>query len=211
MTPRRALLSFLALPALGACAELRQPNLPRPVPAGLLPTDVDAGRGAVVVLVQGLQGANAGISGDPARIARMAALLEWLAVDLMSQPRWAPLPRSVREGIGLARDEMRGALGADPLAASPRMAEALAAAYRALRMGNRNAALAALPSSLFPRGSEAALARLSDPGPLPQAEIASAALAERVRILDETNGWGQDFGTPVPPERGGRGQLPFSI
>ncbi|MFH5926354.1 hypothetical protein [Roseomonas xinghualingensis] len=211
MTRRRALLSLLALPALGACAELRQPNLPRPAPAGLLPTNVDPGRGAVAVLAQGMQGANTGITGDPARIARMAALLEWLAVELMSQPRWAPLPRAVREGIGLARDEMRGALGADPLGASPRMAEALAAAYRALRTGNRAEAIAALPSSLFPRGGEAALARLSDPGPLPQGEIASAALAERVRILDETNGWAQDFSTPVPPERGGRGQVPFSI
>jgi hypothetical protein len=211
MTRRRALFSLLALPALGACDELRRPNLPWPAPAGLLPTGVDPGRAAVAALAESLQGANTGISGNPARIARAAALLEWLAVELMSQPRWAPLPRGTREAIGLARDEMRGALGADPLAPSPRMAAALAEAYRALQAGNRTAAVAALPTALFPRGGEAALARLSDPGPLPQGEIAASALAGQVRSLDETNGWAQDFDTPVPPDRGGRGPIPFSI
>ncbi|HEY8610203.1 MAG TPA: hypothetical protein VIL69_02815 [Roseomonas sp.] len=211
MTRRRALASLLALAPLGACAELQRPNLAWPVPPGLLPAGVDPGRAAVAALAQDLQGANTGIRGEPARIARAAALLEWMAVELNANPRWAPVSRDAREGIGLARDEMRGALGADPLAASPRLAAALAAAYRALSAGNRAAAAAALPPALFPRGGEAALGRLSDPGPLPQGEISSAALADRVRVLDETNGWAVDFNTPVPAERGGRGSLPFGI
>jgi hypothetical protein len=211
MTRRGALLTLLALATLPGCDELRRSNVSWPPPAGLLPTDMDPGRAAVATLTQGMQGASAGIPNDPARVARMAALLEWLSVELMAQPRWAPVPRATREGIGLARDEMRGALGADPLADSPRMAAALAAAYRALTAGNRDAAAAALPSALFPRGGQAALGRLSDPGPLPQGEMATANLALEVRRLDDTNGWAVEFDTPVPPERGGRGSVPFSI
>ncbi|WP_458097240.1 hypothetical protein [Roseomonas sp. WA12] len=208
---RRILAALLALPPLAACDELRRPNLVWPVPPGLVPADVDPGRAAVAVLEQGLQGANAGISGNPVRVARVAALLEWMAVELMSNPRWAPVPGDARAGIGLARDEMRGALGADPLAASPRLAAALAMAHRALARGDRAAAEAALPSALFPRGGAAALARLSDSGPLPQGEIASGALAAAVRLLDETNGWAAGFDTPVPADRGGRGTMPFGI
>ncbi len=211
MTRRRALASLLALAPLAACAELSRPNLSWAPPPGLMPPGSDPGRTAIALLVQDLQGANTGISGQPARVARAAALLEWLAVELMANPRWAPVPRDARAGIGLARDEMRGALGADPLAASPRLAAALASAHRALLAGNRAAAASALPEALFPRGGEATLGRLSDPGPLPQGEIASAALAERVRLLDETNGWAVDFDTPIPAERGGRGSLPFGI
>lgn len=211
MLHRRSLVQLLALVPLGACAELRTPNTPWPVPPGLLPVGADPGRAAITVLAQGMQGANTGIHGDPVRVARLAALLEWMAVELMASPRWGAVPADARAGIGLARDEMRGALGADPLAASPRLAAALAAAYRALLAGDNGAAAAALPASLFPRGGEAVLARLSEPGPLPQGEISTAALAQRVQQLDETNGWAVDFDTPVPADRGGRGSIPFGI
>jgi len=214
MLRRRAL--FLIAPmafgaaGLGGCAELRQPNIAWPLPPGLLPPEQEAGRAAVAALAQDLSGASNGIRGEPARIARAAGLLEWMAVEL-GTPRWIPVPADIRGGIGLARDEMRGALGADPLADSPRMAAALAAAHRALRAGNRRAAAAALPAALFPRGGEATLLRLNDPGPLPQGEISTAALAERVRALDEVNGWGADFDSPVPADRGGRGPIPFGL
>ena len=208
MTPRRALLPLLL--SIGACDELRRPSPPWSVPAGLLPPGQDPGRAAVAVLSQGLQGANGGIPNDPARVSRVAALLEWMAVEL-NRPRWAALPADARAGVGLARDEMRGALGADPLADSPRLAGALAAAHRALGAGDRRAAAAALPNALFPRGGEAALARLSDPGPLPQGEISAAYLAERVRALDETSGWSEGFDTPVPADRGGRGLPAFGL
>jgi len=211
MPRRRVLLSAIVLPALAGCDELRRPNTGWPVPPGLLPPGQDPGRAAVATLSRDLSGANRGIPDDPARVARAAALLEWLAVDLMSQPRWEPVSGDARAGIGLARDEMRGALGADPLAAAPLLSTALAAASRALASGNRGAAAAALPDGLFPRGGAATVARLSDPGPLPQGEIAIAALAERVRALDDGGGWSADFDTPVPADRGGRGPSPFGI
>lgn len=200
----------MAAAGLGGCAELRRPNVAWPVPPGLLPPDQDSGRAAVNVMAQGMQGASNGIKDEPARIARAAGLLEWMAVEL-NTPRWQPVPAEARAGISLARDEMRGALGADPLADSPRMAAALAAAYRALARGNRGAAAAALPTALFPRGGEATLLRLADPGPLPQGEISTTFLAERVRALDEANGWNTDFDMPVPPDRGGRGPIPFAL
>jgi len=210
-TTRRALLGLLALAPLAACAELRRPNLVALPPPGLLPPDVDPGRGAVAALVRDLEGANLGLRDQPLRVARAAALLEWLAADLSVNPRWGPVPADARAGIGLARDEMRGALGADPLAASPRMADALGAAARALATGNRAGAAAALPVALFPRGGEAVLGRLADPGPLPQGEIAVGALAQAVRRLDESSGWTAEFDTPVPADRGGRGAISFGI
>ena len=215
MTRRRALLTLsapalLAVAGLGGCAELRRPNVAWPVPPGLLPPGQEPGRAAVNVMAQDMLGASNGLRNEPARIARAAGLMEWMAVEL-NAPRWQPVPAEARGGIALARDEMRGALGADPLADSPRMAAALAGAYRALARGDRSAAATALPRALFPRGGEAALARLSDPGPLPQGEISTAFLAERVRALDEVNGWGADFDMPVPPDRGGRGPIPFGL
>lgn len=214
--PRRRALLLLAAPALlgaaglGGCDELRRPNMAWPVPPGLLPPDQEPGRAAVNVMAQDMLGASNGIKDEPGRIAQAAGLMEWMAVEL-NTPRWNPVPPDARAGIGLARDEMRGALGADPLADSPRLAAALAAAYRALRSGNRAGAAAALTSSLFPRGGEATLLRLSDPGPLPQGEISTAYLAQRVRLLDETNGWDADFDTPVPADRGGRGPIPLAF
>ncbi|MBP0492461.1 hypothetical protein [Roseomonas indoligenes] len=208
---RRALAGLLVLGALGGCEELRRPNLGWSVPAGLLPPEQEPGRAAIAALTRDMQGANTGLRGQPVRVARAAALLEWLAVELTTNPRWAPVPAEAKAAIGQARDEMRGALGADPLAASPAMAAALAAAARALAAGNRGAAAGALGTNLFPRGGEAVLGRLADPGPLPQGEIAATALAEAVRSLDERSGWDTDFDTPVPADRGGRGPTPFGI
>ncbi|WP_338663176.1 hypothetical protein VQH23_23945 [Pararoseomonas sp. SCSIO 73927] len=208
---RRALAALLLLGGLGACEELRRPKLGWPVPAGLLPPDQEPGRAAIAALARDMQGVNVGLRDQPVRVARAAALLEWLAVELNGSPRWAPVPGEAKAAIGQARDEMRGALGADPLAASPQLAAALAGAARALAAGNRGGAAAALRPNLFPRGGEAALARLLDPGPLPQGEIAAGALAEAVRSLDERSGWQADFDTPVPPDRGGRGPTPFGI
>jgi len=208
---RRTLLGLLALAPLAACAELRQPNLLALPPPGLLPPDVDPGRAAVATLTRDLEGANLGLRGQPVRVARAAALLEWLAADLSLNRRWGPVPANARAGIGLARDEMRGALGADPLGSSPAMAAALGAAARALAAGDRAAAARALPVALFPRGGEAVLGRLADPGPLPQGEIATGGLAGAVRALDETSGWEAEFDTPVPADRGGRGAIPYGI
>ena len=211
MTRRRALLLLpVVLAGAGGCDELRRPSVAWPVPPGLVPPEQDAGRAAVNAMAQDMLGASDGIKDAPARIARAAGLMEWMAVELAA-PRWSPVPADARNGISLARDEMRGALGADPLADAPRLSAALAAAYRALVRGDRAAAAAALPRGLFPRGGEATLQRLADPGPLPQGEISATYLAERVRALDDGNGWGTDFDMPVPPDRGGRGPIPFGL
>ncbi|WP_426958079.1 hypothetical protein [Muricoccus radiodurans] len=205
--PRRRALLLLAA-ALPACAELRRPVIAAPPPPGLLPENSDPGRAAVAVLAEDFRGAGAGIANDPARIARGSALLEWMATEINAQPRWAPLSRDVRNRMQAARSEMRAALGVDPLAPTPRVAAALGAAHLALARSDRAAGAAALSETLFPRGGEVALARLSNPGPLGEAEIATGLLAEEVRVLDATGGWTPGSGTPVPAELGGMGGRP---
>ncbi|WP_376092842.1 hypothetical protein ACE7GA_24425 [Roseomonas sp. CCTCC AB2023176] len=200
---RRTLLTAALL--LPACAELRRSNQPLPPPAGLLPTNADPGRAAIALLDRDARGASLGIARDPTRAARVASVLEWLAADIAGQPRWAPLSRGTKEGIGTARNETRAAIGVDALAPAGPLIQALAAASRALGAGNRGAALAALPVSLFPRGAEAALDRLSNTGPLPALELGVNALTEEVRLLDATNGWLARPESPVPPDRGGLG------
>lgn len=201
-TRRAALLTPFAL--LG-CAELRRSNLPLPPPAGLLPPGQDPGRTAVALLERDVRNASLGIARDPARAARVASVLEWLAADIATQPRWAPLSRGTKDGIAAARNEARAAIGVDALAPTPPLIQSLATASRALSVGNRGVAQAALPTSLFPRGAEAALDRLSNTGPMPAVELAANGLAEEVRLLDSTNGWEARPEVAVPPDRGGLG------
>ena len=196
---RAALLTPLAL--LG-CAELRRSNVPLPPPAGILPPSQEPGRAAVALLERDARDASLGIRDDPARAARLAAVLEWLSAEIATQPRWAPLSRGTRGGMTAARDEMRAAIGVDALAPTPPLVQTLARASTAYAGGN---GAPALPTGLFPRGAEAATARLSNTGPLPAVELAANALTEEVRRLDTTNGWDARPETAVPPDLGGLG------
>ena len=203
---------LLTLPALAACGDLRRPNIALSPPAGLWPPAEDAGRTAVALLERDARGASVGLKDDPARVARLAAVLEWLAAEVPSQPRWAPVARAAKEGLGPARDELRAALGVDALTPATRLIPAFAAAARALSGGPRDAAGRALPDVLFPRGGgAAALGRLADPGPLAAVELGANALAEDVRRLDTTNGWTSTLDLPVPADRGGLGGTGFNV
>ncbi len=179
---------LLLLLPLSACAELRTPRGPLAPPPGLL-ADADPGREAVGELAASLRDGGRALRGDPARTARSAALLEWLAADLVSNPRWAPIPATLRVRVGAARDEMRDAVGV--LAGTPaaNAAAALATASRALAAGNRVRAREALDGGAFRYGGERTLERLGDPGPTPNGEIALGDLWQEVQRLDATEGW----------------------
>ncbi len=208
---RRSVL--LALAALPACAELRRPNIAMPAPAGLWAPNEDAGRAAVALLERDARGASLGLKDDPARVARLAAVLEYLASEVPVVARWAPVSRGAKDGLGPARDELRASLGVDALTPAARLIPAFSATARALPpAGPRDAAARTLPDTLFPRGGgTAALDRLANPGPLPAVELAANALAEDVRRLDATNGWSGGLDIPVPADRGGLGGTGFNV
>ena len=179
---------LLLLLPLAACAELRTPRGPLAPPAGLL-SSADPGREAVAELAASLRDGGLALRNDPARTARSAALLEWLSADLSANPRWAPLPATMRARVGAARDEMRAAVGMTAELPPEQASAALARASRDLAAGNRAAARAALNGSGFRHGGERTLERLADPGPLPNGELALGDLSQEVRRLDGTGGW----------------------
>ncbi|MFT8245316.1 hypothetical protein [Roseomonas sp. BN140053] len=186
---RRLALSILALPlALAACAELRTPRGPVPPPPGLL-RSADPGREAIAELDESFRDGGRALTGNAARTARAAALLEWLAADMASNPRWAPVNNGVRERVQAAREEMREAIGTLAGIPAPDAAGALAQASRDLGAGRRSAAAEALAPRRFRDGGERTLQRLAEPGPLPVCEIALGALAQEVRRLDGIEGW----------------------
>jgi hypothetical protein len=51
------------------------------------------------------------------------------------------------------------------------------------------------PPALFPAGNERSLQRLTRPGPLPQAAIATGQAAEAIAQLDSGAGWVRGAGT----------------
>ena len=185
--PRRSLFSaLLVLPV--ACAELATPRGPLAPPAGLLGDAPDPGRAAITALDEAFRNGGAGLR-EPAALARAAAVLEWLAADLQTNPRWAPVPSNLRDRVVAAREEMRVALGLMTGIPSPDAARALADASAALDRGDRRAAVNALGGGRFRHGGERTLERLGNPGPLPVGEIAMGLLAQEVARLDRTNGW----------------------
>jgi hypothetical protein len=61
---------------------------------------------------------------------------------------------------------------------------------RALAAG----ATPAFPAAIFPAGAERSLQRLTTPGPLPQAGIATGRAAEMIAELDRDGGWSPTAG-----------------
>jgi len=188
MSGRRALLLALGA-ALSGCAELATPRGPLAPPPGLLDGASDPGRAAITELDDDFRNGAARLRASPAAMARGAALLEWLAADLQSNPRWAPVAPELRQRVPAARDEVRGALGVLAGVAPLDASASLLLASRALAAGDRAAAARALPPQRFRHGGERALERLADPGPLPNSEIAFGLLAQEVARLDNDREW----------------------
>lgn len=184
---RRLLL--LALLPLAACAELRTPRRPISPPPGLL-TGPDQGRQAIRELDESFRNGGAALRGHPERMARAAAMLEWLCTDLAGNPRWNPVAPGVKQVVYTARDEVRNALGIQPEVTGPEAATVMADVARELADGQEARAQALLEDERrFRNGGERVIARLRDPGPLPNSEIALGALAQEVARLDSVNGW----------------------
>jgi hypothetical protein len=183
--PSAGLLALLVLAA--GCAEVTRPP-PAPPPADLVAGAPDPARAAIAAAASAFADRGAGLAGRPAAAAQAAAQLEYAAEAFNTDPRWAAMPEGVRREMLLAREELRDAIGLDGAAPSRTAVSALLAAARALRAGDRGRAAAALPPPLFRPGGEASIARLADPGPLPQAANATAlaqAVAARLASDDQ--------------------------
>jgi hypothetical protein len=185
LRPGRLLAGLLLL---GACAELRQPP-PQPPLAGLAAGTADSARAAVSAVAAAFADRGAGLAGRPAEAAQALAQLEFLTVELSRNPRFAPLPESLRREFLLARTEARDALGVDEQAQPDAVVAALLAAARALRAGDRAAAARAMPAPTFRPGGARSVVRLGELGPLPQTALATGLAAESVARLDADAGW----------------------
>jgi len=178
---RRTVLSIAVALTLGACADLP------PQPTAHLPYDAVIGAGdpmrmAVTNTANAFSSPDR-LAGQPDRAARALAQMEYLAVEMPDNPRLGGLAPP-REPFELARREWREALGI-PAGLPPQpVINALYASARALSSGQSDAAAAALPASVFPRGGTATLTRLASLPALPLTNQAAVIASDAMRRHD---------------------------
>ncbi len=208
----RRSLPFLLF-ALAGCEELTR--APVAAPFDLVGQTAEPGPAAVRAVAQAFGDGGVALGGQPAAVAQAAAQLEFLAAEVPNSPAWLPLPVFVGYELRNARTELRSALGIPAEAPSQPVITALLQAARSLRANDRRGAEAALAPGLFRPGGRLSLARLGEPGALPQCAIASnLALQELERLQREgfrSNGQvnEQSFGGPslLGPNGGPNGEL----
>ena len=179
----------LAAAPLAGCDEMRRPPERSIMPAVLLTPGPDPVRAAVDVLVPALANQGQGLAGQTQAAVRIVALLEYVTDAMIRDLRFSAVGNSVRVSLNIAREEVRQAAGIRTDATVQPLIQALAGAYRALDIRDRNAAAAALPPSLFTPGRMPTLLRFNRLGPLPASEQAISQLQSEIRRLDEVGGW----------------------
>ena len=172
-------LHLLALPLLAACAALP------PQESASLPRDAVIGAGdptrSAVITTSAVFGDRQPAVGRPAEAARAIAQMEFLALDLPRNTSFSGASPTLAPQLNTARAEWRAALGIAPGAPAQPIINALYAAGRALDMGERDAAAAALPPAIFQRGGAATLTQLAALPSLPRTGEASATAQQALR------------------------------
>ncbi len=190
---RRSLALILPLLLVAGCAEMQQAPPPAAPPGlaqgGAAQGGTDPARAAIAGAAAAFADRGRGLADRPAAAARAAAQLEYATAALGSDPRFAPVPDSIRREMLLARDELRDALGVAEAAPADQVVRALLAAAAALQAGDAGRAAAALPAPTFRPGGERSVARLGALGPLPQAANATVLAARQLDRLDAEGGW----------------------
>jgi hypothetical protein len=185
---RRTLAVMLPLLVVAGCAEMREAPPPA-APPGLAQGSADPARAAITGAAAAFVDRGWGLADQPEAAARAAAQLEYATAALGRDPRFAPVPESIRRGMLLARAELRDALGVAEAAPPDQVVGALVAAAEALRVGDAKRAAAALPAPTFLPGGERSVARLGALGPLPQTANATVLAARQLDRLDVEGGW----------------------
>lgn len=179
----RKSLSLLAFMPMIACAPLAPPG-----PTATLPYDAVQGaseptRSAIYSSAFAFN--NPGGLANAATAARASANVEFLAVSIPQDPRYAFAP-TLNGQLALARNELHTALGVAPDAPPQLVVDGLYGASRALRAQDPAAAERALSPLAFP-DREATLSRLSAMPALPLVATATAT-AERELLRQEQDG-----------------------
>jgi hypothetical protein len=145
----------------------------------------DPVRGAALHAPRNL-GNTARWDGQPAQAAMAAAQLEFLAVEMRSNPRYAPaVSPTVVQQLDRGRDEMRAFLGIAPDAPPQPVITSLRQAAAALRADNRAGAEAVLNQPrIFTAGPLVTLQRLAAMPRLRQVGIAADQVANEINRLD---------------------------
>ncbi|MBL6456884.1 hypothetical protein JMJ55_16220 [Belnapia sp. T6] len=181
----KAALPLAALLAFGAC------TLPPPETANL-PPDAVVGAGdplrSAVANTSVAFSSPALLAGRPVQAAQAVAQMEWLAVEMPTNPRLTFVSPTIISQMVAARAEWRAALGIPPGAEAQPVINSLYAAARALSSGQPGAAEAALPSTLFAQGGQATLMRLAAMPVLPLTNVAAVGATDAIRQRDPASG-----------------------
>ena len=169
---------LLALPLLVACTTLP------PADTATLPRDAVTGAGdptrTAIITTNAVFAEGRPAAGNPGSAARAIAQMEFLAVDLPLNNNVTNASPNLGSQMQAARREWRGALDIAPDAAAQPVINALYAASRALESGQRDAAAAALPSTIFRRGGQQTLAQLSALPNMPSTAVAAATAQQAI-------------------------------
>ena len=175
----KAFLPLAILVSLSACG---------PQPAQLnasLPFDAIQGAGdplrSAAANTSVVFGSPQQLAGRPADAARAVAQMEYLAVQIPNNPRFPGISPTTGSQFAAARREWRTALGIPAEQPPQAVIESLYAASRALQAGQRDAAAAALPTSVFPQGGQTALLRLASLPSLPLTNDAAVTAAQTLQ------------------------------
>lgn len=176
---RRILAAAAFLPLLG-CGQV--------APYATLPGDAIIGAGdptrAAIIGSAYAFGSPESLAGRPEAAARAAAEVEYLATEIPTGPRWVQFNPSISQELVAAREELRAALGISPDAPPQAVVDALYAASRALRAGDREAAERLLQPPVFQNG-QGALLRLASLPPLPRTRTATSLTYEELNRVDQ--------------------------
>ena len=181
--------SLLLLLGLGACA-----NMPSLASLGLpveqtasLPEDAYSGaadpmRSAINNTTIAFSSTSQ-LAGRPGQAARAVAEMEYLKVEVSSNPRSFGGSTTASTIFPTAQAEWRTALGIQPSAQPQAVIDAMFAVLRAMNGGNRQAAEAALSQPIFTLGGPGTLTRLAN---LPSLPVTNNAAQEAGRVLRRT-------------------------
>ena len=124
-------------------------------------------------------------AGNPANATVAVEQQEFLASELATDPRYAPVINpAVLQTLQQGRAEMRHYLGIPANADPQAVIEAMRRAGAALRAGNQAGAEAALTGPAFPAGPKEVLARLGAMPRMPQTVAAAGMVAAEFDRLD---------------------------
>ena len=182
----RVALALFAAVALAACV------VPPPLPSASLPADAviragDPLRAALANTSNAFSSPDR-LAGRADQAARAMAHMEFLAIEMQTNPRVTGGSANVATLFTGARAEWRQALGIPASLPPQPVIDQLYASARALSGGQAEAAAAALHPAVFPRGGQATLSRLAALPPLP---LTNQAAVDATDILRRQDGQGR--------------------